>query len=209
MATKRQNYGTHVYNSQTYRNVSIWRHLIDHHNRTRTDVGRRRTVDTDLPTRLYRHHGGFRYCFSVDGRQIKLNLGRDRNAAIARAVELNDLRQSELDELQGRMRAPLQEMRDLINERDDYQCVYCRSRENLVIDHFIPFAKNGATQISNLVTACAECNDRKHDAHPIAFIAEIAGVREAILDAVLGSINTPRMLSGPITPETKKNGLCK
>jgi len=51
-----------------------------------------------------------------------------------------------------------------ILRRDGYQCVYCGKsgqNSNLEIDHRIPHTKGGDNHISNLYTACVECNRKK------------------------------------------------
>ena len=54
--------------------------------------------------------------------------------------------------------------RENIYARDRYRCQYCgdelRSKE-LTCDHVIPRSQGGATEWTNLVTCCAECNRKK------------------------------------------------
>lgn len=55
-----------------------------------------------------------------------------------------------------------------IFKRDGFKCVYCgrNPKEDgikLHIDHVIPKSKNGKETLSNLVTACSECNIGKKD----------------------------------------------
>ena len=57
-------------------------------------------------------------------------------------------------------------LRQRIFERDHYTCQYCgRSAPDVVlhIDHVIPVSKGGTNDEDNLVTACLQCNVRKHD----------------------------------------------
>lgn len=51
--------------------------------------------------------------------------------------------------------------RALIYKRDDHECQYCGSRENLTIDHVIPRSKGGQDTWDNLVTCCSSCNHKK------------------------------------------------
>lgn len=54
------------------------------------------------------------------------------------------------------------ELRQEVLERDDYLCRYCgRRAQTLHIDHVIPIRMAGKSTLSNLVTACSECNRRK------------------------------------------------
>ncbi len=54
--------------------------------------------------------------------------------------------------------------RENIYARDKYRCQYCgeelRSRE-LTCDHVIPRSRGGATEWTNVVTCCPDCNRRK------------------------------------------------
>lgn len=40
-------------------------------------------------------------------------------------------------------------------------CLYCGSSENLHIEHIVPIAKGGTSEISNLTRACQRCNSYK------------------------------------------------
>ena len=50
-----------------------------------------------------------------------------------------------------------------IFKRDNYECVYCGSSNNLTLDHVIPKSKGGENPWDNLVTACQKCNLEKAD----------------------------------------------
>lgn len=58
-------------------------------------------------------------------------------------------------------------MRLLVKQRDDYTCQYCGKRMldgvGLQIDHIIPIAKGGKTELNNLQVLCSVCNRRKSD----------------------------------------------
>ena len=51
--------------------------------------------------------------------------------------------------------------RNLIYKRDDYECQYCGTKENLTIDHVIPRSKGGKDTWDNLVACCTSCNVKK------------------------------------------------
>ena len=51
--------------------------------------------------------------------------------------------------------------RDTVIERDNGECVYCGSRENLCIDHIVPIVLGGDHEPDNLATACKACNSGK------------------------------------------------
>ncbi len=59
-------------------------------------------------------------------------------------------------------------------KRDNGECQYCGSKEDLTMDHLIPRSKGGQTTWKNLVTACKTCNSKKGDLSP-----EEAGLRLA------------------------------
>ncbi len=56
--------------------------------------------------------------------------------------------------------------RQNIFKRDNFQCQYCGTTQDLTLDHVIPKARGGKTSWYNLVTACKPCNTRKGDFTP-------------------------------------------
>lgn len=51
-------------------------------------------------------------------------------------------------------------------KRDDFTCQYCGRRAPdvaLEVDHIVPVAKGGVSEIANLTTACEDCNRGKRD----------------------------------------------
>lgn len=60
------------------------------------------------------------------------------------------------------------ELRRLLEEADDGQCVYCQTTvdntgQALTTDHVVPVAVGGETVLANLCRACRRCNEAKHD----------------------------------------------
>jgi hypothetical protein len=56
--------------------------------------------------------------------------------------------------------------RQKVFERDEYKCRYCGkkvSNSSAHIDHVVPLGKGGTSELSNLATACIECNVLKGD----------------------------------------------
>lgn len=54
--------------------------------------------------------------------------------------------------------------RDLIYERDNYICQYCKrkfDRSHLSIEHVVPISKGGIDEIINYITVCRSCNSSK------------------------------------------------
>jgi 5-methylcytosine-specific restriction endonuclease McrA len=56
--------------------------------------------------------------------------------------------------------------RNLIHKRDNYQCQYCKSKDNLTIDHIIPSSKGGKNTWENLCSCCVSCNTKKGNRTP-------------------------------------------
>lgn len=50
-----------------------------------------------------------------------------------------------------------------IFKRDNNQCQYCGTTNDLTLDHLIPRSKGGKSSWKNLVTACKACNAKKGD----------------------------------------------
>lgn len=58
---------------------------------------------------------------------------------------------------------PSKKLRIEVYTRDNFQCVYCGSEENLSIDHRTPQLRGGTHDLENLQTACRSCNGAKRD----------------------------------------------
>jgi 5-methylcytosine-specific restriction endonuclease McrA len=56
--------------------------------------------------------------------------------------------------------------------RDGEFCVWCGAREDLTLDHIVPWARGGTNRIENLQPLCAGCNQLKGDtSEPAAAVA--------------------------------------
>lgn len=53
------------------------------------------------------------------------------------------------------------EVRLAVYERDGWHCVNCGSRDDLTLDHILPWILGGSDQPGNLQTMCRPCNCRK------------------------------------------------
>lgn len=65
----------------------------------------------------------------------------------------------------------------------DHRCAYCSCEltpDNTHRDHFMPFARGGADDISNLVPACGSCNRAKRDKLPDVWLAEALRTRRKV-----------------------------
>lgn len=60
-----------------------------------------------------------------------------------------------------RRRVWSEEERKFILERDGWACVGCGARDQLEIDHVIPFSRGGACSVENAAVRCRSCNARK------------------------------------------------
>jgi hypothetical protein len=54
-------------------------------------------------------------------------------------------------------------LRKEVYARDNHECVYCGSADDLTLDHKTPEIRGGSHDISNLQTACRKCNASKRD----------------------------------------------
>lgn len=69
----------------------------------------------------------------------------------------------------------VRENRVKVYERDSYKCRYCQkqlTRFTATLDHVTPVAEHGDNSLDNLVTACLNCNSRKHKRPVGDFLAE-------------------------------------
>ena len=56
--------------------------------------------------------------------------------------------------------------RQNIFKRDNFECQYCGTEQNLTLDHVVPSSKGGKSTWNNLITACKTCNAKKGDFSP-------------------------------------------
>lgn len=56
---------------------------------------------------------------------------------------------------------PSDAVREYVLSRDAWRCQYCGVKDDLIIEHVIPFYQGGHTASYNLVAACVTCNCRK------------------------------------------------
>ena len=69
-----------------------------------------------------------------------------------------------------------QKIRFAVFERDNWTCQYCcRGKESvkLCVDHFLTVQDGGRSTMDNLITACAECNNKKGSKLPSRWIKEL------------------------------------
>jgi len=55
------------------------------------------------------------------------------------------------------------EVKKVVWERDQGQCVICKSKRHLHYDHDIPVSKGGDNSVKNIRILCRDCNLRKSD----------------------------------------------
>lgn len=121
------------------------------------------------PVKLHEHNGRTWWRFNGDTFTEASGLAADDVHALA--LQLQRGKQNTLErahaEMRGeeaaqRPREPIPEsVRHEVFRRDGRQCVDCGSRENLQLDHIIPWSEGGANTVGNLELRCATCNRRK------------------------------------------------
>lgn len=148
------------------------------------------SIDRELPTCLHFKHGAYYYVRN----HVWVSFGRDRVKAVQRAIALNEMHALERRALLGRVRAANESLKGRVFARDKYKCVYCGATDDLVIDHVIPFVRGGSTDMRNIVTACAACNQSKNDRDPMEFLCGMQDAAGKIVDSVLYPIG--RIASG-------------
>jgi len=60
-------------------------------------------------------------------------------------------------------RTPSQKLKVRVYESCGYACTRCGSKDNLHIDHVVPYSKGGKTIFENLTVLCGRCNLSKKD----------------------------------------------
>jgi hypothetical protein len=143
-------------------------------------MGRTRTKDHHLPQRLFLARRAYLYATWQDGECVRISFGRDEAYAIEQANKLNALKRKDRLKVLGAYRAATGSMREMLLERDGHKCVYCGARNDLGIDHIIPYSQGGSTKPFNLVIACGDCNSLKGDGDPREHIATMLGARELL-----------------------------
>lgn len=79
-----------------------------------------------------------------------------------RRIVLDDNQASPYEQREARARHISAEVRRHVWKRDNQQCVECGSRNNLEMDHAIPFSRGGSNSIANIRLLCQQCNRTKH-----------------------------------------------
>lgn len=82
-------------------------------------------------------------------------------------------------------------LRHRVRERAQGQCEYCQTQESIVIemevDHIVPLAREGETELDNLCLACVSCNGYKRDF--VSAIDPVTGVESALYNPRLHEWN--------------------
>ena len=101
-------------------------------------------------------------CWNTRHIEIVRAKGRDRYRMRRTQWRKDRSRWMKSSATKGRSISP--NLRFQVLQRDGYRCVYCgRSSKDvaLEVDHVVPVASGGKTEIGNLVSACWECNAGK------------------------------------------------
>lgn len=87
-----------------------------------------------------------------------------------------------------RRKAISKRLRYEVLKRDGHRCRYCGATaedEKLTVDHVIPVALGGATDPTNLVTACSPCNNGKTSTNPDdALVADVDEAAQAMAECL-------------------------
>jgi len=51
------------------------------------------------------------------------------------------------------------ELRQKVRERDNHECRFCESENNLHTHHIVPRSADGSDDLDNLITVCASCHN--------------------------------------------------
>lgn len=107
--------------------------------------------------------GRNRYVASM---KVRLN---ELNSLINKSKELEKERNTHEYFVKQERRKLTPKIRYQVLQRDNYTCQYCGRAVSdgvkLHIDHIKPVSKGGKTELSNLVTACQDCNLGKSDSY--------------------------------------------
>ena len=103
------------------------------------------------------------------------------------------------------------QVREYVLQRDGRVCQYCGSRKGRIeVDHVVPQSKNGSDRVSNLVTSCRKCNQKKDNRSLAEFLkrkpARLKKI-EAQLKRSLSSASHMNYLMHLLRRELKKQGL--
>jgi len=116
-------------------------------------------------------------------------------------------------------RKPIRDkVRWTVLERDEHRCKYCNVSEetlppgvSLEVDHFIPVALGGKTELANLRTACTSCNRGKGATIPASaerWIRRFLEQMAQLASLIRSSTVTPREMAEYVlaSPEDEQQG---
>lgn len=142
--------------------------------------------DEHWPRRLQYKNGGYYYVYyNSEQKVVWLNLGREKQKAIDKAIELNELKRKERVKALGAFRNATKDILKRVMIRDSYKCAYCGAVDDLGVDHVIPFIAGGSSREFNLSACCSACNASKRDKNPVKFLMEQMGFFDKLLDEIL------------------------
>jgi 5-methylcytosine-specific restriction endonuclease McrA len=102
------------------------------------------------------------YCEIDDGRQTLYWEGKDFDICQSCLSILYITHNSNIDKKNESVvitrKRITEELRDQVFNKSGGQCVLCKSKEKLQVDHILPFSVGGKTTIENLQALCKKCN---------------------------------------------------
>lgn len=84
--------------------------------------------------------------------------------------------------------------------RDNYTCQYCgRKAPDVVlhIDHMVPVSKGGTDEPTNLITACADCNEGKGPRHSGGVVDPRPDLYETTMERMRAAMDKLHNVLGP------------
>lgn len=136
-------------------------------------MARPRKLNPDWPKRLFFRHEAYYFVGKVEGKSRWINLGRDKDKAIAAVSEAN--KSGSLEAINDQ--SWVVSLVGLFGQAAE--CAYCGATSNLTVEHFIPVTAGGSDDPINLTLACLSCNTRKKDQNPIQFLVSFLRENEA------------------------------
>lgn len=119
-------------------------------------------TSSDYPQLGNAHRGG-RTDSSI---QVGISRLSDELAVLVPALQAEPRRYPVIRTKRTEDRAPIgQKDRIYVYQRDNFRCLQCGRRENLTLDHIVPWSAGGSDDVDNLRTLCWTCNEYRSNFH--------------------------------------------
>ena len=106
------------------------------------------------------------------------------------------------------------QIREYVLQRDHRTCQYCGKRNRrLAVDHVVPKSRGGPYRVSNLITACRDCNQRKDSRSVREFLAaepqKLRRVLRQLKQTLTSAAHMNRLMPLLITRVSSNIRMCK